>query len=153
MGYTRPHTGQGKELSFGVWEGIMRGQRERRGEGRGCHLWSHHPYQQSRPQAEAPHSPDPASSFWERRRPVSQHSFPTAPSLSPDHRPSPTASSEPVEKQRVSTGRMLSSHRRHTLCWLSGLTVFPPPFTEHIFALQAPRSLTGKSPREQASTW
>lgn len=44
MGYTRPHTGQGKELSFGVWEGIMRSQGEREVEAAGTfHLLSHHP--------------------------------------------------------------------------------------------------------------
>lgn len=45
MGYTRPHTGQGKELSFGVWEGIMRGQREKEGKRKRqeCSLPAHPP--------------------------------------------------------------------------------------------------------------
>lgn len=106
MGYTRPHTGQGKELSFGVWEGIMRGQRERRGQSREL---SPDPLPlsavQGPSQAKAPHSPDLASSFWERRNQVSPkppHSCPISVQTIPlvPH----ALSSEPMESQRVFPG-------------------------------------------------
>lgn len=64
MGYTRPHTGQGKELSFGVWEGTMRGQRrEGKQQGALTSCPTYHLQQSSPSQVRAPHSPDPASSF------------------------------------------------------------------------------------------
>lgn len=58
MGYTRPHTGHGKELSFGVWEGTRRDQMKREGEERGGDLTSC-PHLISSPQAGSLPGPGP----------------------------------------------------------------------------------------------
>lgn len=91
MGYTRPHTGQGKELSFGVWGGTRGGRMER------PHF---PPPPRKQPsgrlpsQAWAPDLPDLASSSWRRKAEGLNHHFsksaqdPQAhdiPDVSPEH--------------------------------------------------------------------
>lgn len=108
MGYTRPHTGQGKELSFGVWESIMRGQREREEDRAGSfHLLIHYPYQQTRALPRPrPHTHRIWPLLSGKGETKCHHSLPTA--VQSQSRPPllvPQAlSSEPMESQRVSPG-------------------------------------------------
>lgn len=161
MGYTRPHTGQGKELSFGVWEGIMRGQREKEGKQGALTSCPTHHLQQSTPFPGQGPTLTGSGLFFLGKKKALKHSFPWA-TRSQAWSPlliTHALSSEHMENQLASSGENAKAPRVTALCWLTwdmGLLSIHRTRHYRLFSytiLQARTSSTGNSPGEQASTW
>lgn len=162
MGYTRPHTGQGKELSFGVWEGIMRDQREKEGKQQGVLNSCPTQHLQQSPALPRPgphtHRIRPLLS----RKEESIKASPWVPGRSQAWSPlliTHALSSEHMENQLPSSGEKAKAPQVTALCWLiwdTGLLSNHRTLHYRLFSyttLQTQTSSTGNSPGEQTSTW